>query len=143
MGKKQQVFFYLLVFILLTGLKCTSINAVSNKEKEFKAIYMNQIKLTYFRQILKKGYNYSSAVQEILNTDHSGFTEQVITEEDYISIDSLTTLDNEKMKTDSIEGIYRAEGSQGKRQLEYIINKLNSGFLDSFARKRYKSYKHK
>ncbi len=143
MEKKQQMFYYLLFFILLTGLKCTSINAVSKKEKEFKAIYMNQIKLTYFRQILKKGYNYSSAVQEILNTDHSGFAEPVLTEDDYISIDSLTTLDNEKMKTDSIEGVYRAEGSQGKRQLGYIINKLNSGFLDSFARKRYKSYTHK
>ena len=61
----------------------------------YKSIYIDQFKLTYFRQILSKGYNNSKAIQEIISSDHSGFTEPILTEDDYKLIDSLTTVDNE------------------------------------------------
>ena len=95
--------------------------------------------MTYFRQILIKGYNNSKAIQEIINSDHSGFTEAILTEDDYKLIDSLTTADNEKMKIDSTQGNRRAEGAQGKRPLGFILDKLNSKWLDSLARQRLKS----
>jgi len=42
------------------------------------------------------------------------------------------------MKIDSAQGVRRAEGSQGKRPLGFILHKLNSKWLDSLAKTRYK-----
>jgi len=105
----------------------------------YKTIYIDQFKLAYFRQILIKSYNNSRAVQEIIGSDHSGFTEPILTTTDYKLIDSLTTIDNNKMKIDSTEGDQRAEGAQGKRPLGYILNRFNSKWLDSLANTQYKS----
>ncbi len=104
----------------------------------YKSIYMDQFKLTYFRQALKKGYNNSSAIREIISLDHSGFTEQILTEDDYKLIDSLMTVDNNAMKIDSINGGRRAEGAQGKRPLGFILGRLGSKWLDSIADSRCK-----
>ena len=140
MGKRKYVNLYYLFFLIpIIGIKCTTM-PVSKSNIEQKSIYIEQIKLTYFRQMLIKGYNNSNSIQEIINTDHSGFTEPILSEEDYILLDSLTTLDNKEMVKDSIDGINRAEGSNGKRPLEYILKKLNSKFLDSLAINRYKKY---
>ncbi len=103
----------------------------------YKSIYIDQFKLTYFRQILVKSHNNSKAIQEIINSDHSAFTEPILTEDDYKLIDSLTTADNEKMKIDSTQGNRRAEGAQGKRPLGFILDRLNNKWLDSIANRRY------
>ena len=42
------------------------------------------------------------------------------------------------MKIDSIEGDQRAEGAQGKRPLQFVLDRFNSKWLDSIANKRYK-----
>ena len=105
----------------------------------YKSIYINEFKLTYFRQMLIKGYNNSNAVQEIISKDNSGFAEIILSEDDYKLIDSLATIDNEKMKIDSSLGNKRAEGSQGKRPLGFILYRYNSKWLDSLANKRYKN----
>lgn len=104
----------------------------------YKANYIDQFKLTYFRQILAKSYNNSKAIQEIISLDHSGFTEPILTEDDYKLIDSLTTADNEIIKIDSTQSNRRAEGAQGKRPLGFILERINSKWLDSLARKRLK-----
>ena len=52
----------------------------------------------------------------------------------YHLIDSFTTIDNDKMKLDSIEGIDWAEGAQGKRPLGYLIDIMRSKFLDSLSK---------
>jgi hypothetical protein len=88
--------------------------------------------------LLLKSYNNSYAVREIIATDHSGFTEPILSEEDYKLIDSLTTVDNQRLILDSTEGHRRAEGSNGKRPLGYIMEKLNSKWLDSLAKQRLK-----
>jgi len=122
------------------GLKCKSTQNSTSQKAMYKATYIDQFRLTYFRQLLIKGYNNSNAIQEIISNDHSGFTEPIIlTEDDYKLIDSLTTVDNEKMKIDSTEGNRRAEGAQGKRPLGFILNKLKSRWLDSLANERYKT----
>ncbi|MBK7184124.1 MAG: hypothetical protein IPN29_02685 [Saprospiraceae bacterium] len=97
---------------------------------------MNQFKLTYLRQILYKSYNNSKAIKEIINFDHSGFTELILSEQDFELIDSVTTAHNEIMKIDSVQGYLRAEGAQGKRPLGFILNKVESKWLDSLARRR-------
>jgi hypothetical protein len=130
-------------FVLLTSIigiqgKSTR-NSASQKELD-KSIYIEQFKLTYFRQMLIKGYNNSNAIQEVINFDHSGFTEPILTIDDYKLIDSLTSVDNQKMRMDSTRSIgRRAEGAVGKRPLGFILEKLESKWIDSIANEQYKS----
>ena len=128
-----------LIFIALVCTQCQSTQRARFLHKEYKSIYIDQFKLTYFRQILIKSYNNSKAIQEIIKLDHSGFTELILLEDDYKLIDSLTTADDQEMLIDSTGGIRRTEGAQGKRPLGFILDKLNSKWLDSLANKRYKS----
>lgn len=131
-----------LYFILFTTSiiipSCESSRRTSSLKAQYKNTYLDQFKLTYFRQLLVKSYNNSNVVQEIINTDHSGFTEPILTDEDYKLIDSLTTIDNQHLIADSTEGRRRAEGAQGKRPLGYIMDKLASKWLDSLAKQRLK-----
>ena len=105
----------------------------------YKSIYIDQFKLTYLRQMLAKGFNNSKAVQEIIKFDKSGFTEPVLTTDDFKLIDSLTTVDNLKMQMVSTKRLGRvAEGAEGKRPLGFILDKIESKVLDSIAYERYK-----
>jgi len=127
-----------LLTAIIGGLSCEGSHKLTSKNKQFKAIYIDQFKLTYFRQMLIKGYNNSNAIQEIIDNDHSGFTEIILTLDDYKLIDSLTKIDNIKLVADSTIGDTRAEGAQGKRPLGFIMHKLRSKWLDSLANERYK-----
>ena len=109
---------------------------------ENKSIYIDQFRLTYLRQILIKAYNNSSAVQDIISNDHSGFSEPILSIEDFKLIDSLTNVDNINMVLDSTQGAKRAEGTQGKRPLGFILERVNSKWLDSLAIERYKVASH-
>ncbi|MBE7171881.1 MAG: hypothetical protein INR73_14935 [Williamsia sp.] len=136
-----KVFSYSTVlFLSLAGLTCKSTGNVASQKAMYRSIYFDQFKLTYFRRFLLKSYNYSAAIQEIINRDHSGFTEPILSDADDHLIDSLTTADNELMKIDSAKGPLRAEGAQGKRPFDYMLDKLNSKWLDSLARKRAKAF---
>lgn len=127
-----------LLMVLIIGLSCNGSHHLTSHHKVNKTIYIDQFRLTYFRQLLNKSYNDSKAIQEIINNDNSGFTEPVLTSNDYNLIDSLTKLDNIKLIIDSTEGNRRAEGAQGKRPLDFIITKLRGKWLDSLANERYK-----
>jgi hypothetical protein len=114
-------------------------NSVAHK-KVFKKIYIDQFKLVYLRKLLINSFNNSSQINQILASDHSGFTEPILTLSDYKLIDSLTYLDNQKLAIDSANSIGRvAEGAEGKASLDLIIQKIQCKWLDSLARKRYKS----
>ena len=117
---------------------CDSKRRTTTLKTQYKQAYLYQFKLDYFRQFLLKSYNNSNAVWEIIRKDHSGFTEPMLTEDDYNLIDSLTSIDNQKLIADSTDGRYRAEGAQGKRPLGYIMERLNSKWLDSLAKQRLK-----
>ena len=101
----------------MVSASCQSTRRTPSTNAEYKEIYLDQFKLTYFRQLLAKSYNNSNSVREIIGADHSGFTEPILTDEDYRIIDSLTALDNQHLIIDSIEGHRRAEGAKGKRPL--------------------------
>lgn len=134
-----RLFFYsILLAIQITSISCDSTRRTQSLKAQYKDIYLDQFKLIYFRQLLIKSYNNSNAVREIIDADHSGFTEPLLTAEDYKIIDSLTTIDNKYLVTDSIEGSRRAEGSQGKRPLGFIMSKQSSKWLDSLAKNRFK-----
>ena len=138
MNTKNTFICFILLLAFVAGLHCKSTHSAASQKEMYKSIYIDQFKLTYFRQTLLKGYNNSIAIQEIISSDHSGFTEPVLTEDDYKIIDSLTTVGNQKMKIDSTEGNRRAEGAQGKRPLRFVLDKFNSKWLDNIANERYK-----
>ena len=127
--------YFILFTTSLVSTSCESTRRTPSLKAQYKDIYLDQFKLTYFRQLLAKSYNNSNAVREIIGADHSGFTEPILRGEDYQLIDSLTTLDNQYLIVDSTEGHRRAVGSQGKRPLGYIMNKLTGKWLDSLANK--------
>ena len=128
-----------ILLIAISGLQCKSTNNFTSQKAIYKSIYIDQFKLAYFQQVLVKGFNNSKAAQELIDVDHSGFTEPILTIDDLELIDSLTTIDNIKMKMDSINRIGRvAEGAEGKHALGFILDKIESKWLDSLANKRYK-----
>ena len=129
---------YTFFFIFLFCLGCKSAHSPKSFIAEYKTVYINKFKLTYFKQLLKKSYNNSNAIREIISQDHSGFTEPILSEADYRFIDSLTTAENNHIRVDSAQGNNRAEGAEGKRPLGYILDRLSSKWLDSTAKRRLK-----
>ena len=127
----------LCLHMIVLVFSCKTIQ-VPSEEAQFKSIYVNQFKLTYFRKVLLKSYNKSKAIKEIIDLDHSGFTEPVLTTDDYKLIDSLVEAENEKMKVDSTDGDRRAEGSQGKRPFDFILKTLKDRSLEKLAKSRFK-----
>lgn len=130
-----------LSILLLSVFLAQSVAAqrVQSERKQFKEIYISQFKLTYFRKLLLQGFNNSEAVKELIHFDRSGFTEPVLSEYDYRLIDSLVHLDNQYLVKDSTSSIGTvAEGAEGKHVLGYILNKLESKWLDRLATRRYK-----
>lgn len=95
---KKTLIYLIVSFALLVGLQCKSTHELTSQRAMYQALYIDQFKLTYFRQIFTKSYNNSKAIQEIISSDHSGFAEPILTEGDYKLIDSLTTADNDKIK---------------------------------------------
>jgi hypothetical protein len=132
----------ILLVVSVFGLHCQTKKNMESRELEYPTIYADQFRLTYFRQILEKSYNHSPAIEEILSTDRSGMADQILTEADLKLIDSLTTLDHEKINLDSVKGNQRAEGAHGKRPLGFIIERTGSSWLDSLAKKRSKEAGH-
>lgn len=126
----------------LFGFQCKIIHISKSQKAMYKSIYIDQFKLTYFRELLIKSYNNSKAVQEIINQDHSGFTELILTMEDYKLIDSLTEVDNKVMQADSANSIGRvAEGAEGKHSIDFILSRHESKWLNILAHKRYRRAK--
>ncbi|WP_132051825.1 hypothetical protein [Pseudocnuella soli] len=138
MVRKTGTFYCILCLTALCALSCVSTWRTPSKKEQLKSVYIEQFKLTYFRQLLLKSYNYSDAIKEIIRSDYSGFTEPILTAADDRLIDSLTTIQNEYLKADSAAGNRRAEGAQGKRPLEFIMMNLQAKWLDSLAKRRLK-----
>lgn len=120
-------------------VQCRTTQQVKSERRQFKEVYINQFKLTYFRKILIAGFNHSETVKTLIRFDRSGFTEPILSEHDYKLIDSLVYLDNQYMMADSSRSIGRvAEGGEGKHVLGYILDRLESKWLDSLANSRFR-----
>ena len=138
MTTKSTILYSILLTIVAITISCENTNNAELQKIEKEEIYVNQFKLTYFRLLLSKSYNNSNSVRDIISNDHSGFAEPILTEIDFKLIDSLTTIDNQRLITDSSEGHLRAEGAQGKRPLGFIMDILTSKWLDSLSKSRMK-----
>lgn len=129
---------FLVLFPLLLA-QCATAPKAASERKQFRKVYIDQFKLAYFRKLLSAGFNHSEAVKELIRFDRSGFTEPVLSVSDYRLIDSLVYLENQYMAQDSAGSIGRvAEGAEGKHVLGYILNRLESKWLDSLAQSRYR-----
>ncbi len=128
--------FSIILFVILF-VSCKS--NYKSFESQFKEIYVNQFKLTYTKQLLKKSYNNSIHINSILIEDRSGFTEPILTEKDYKYIDSITTTEANKIKIDSIESIGRvAEGAEGKHILSFLLTRIESSEFNKIIKSRYR-----
>ncbi len=126
------------LLLLLTFTQCTTSRQRILKQ-QYNEIYIHQFKLTYFKKLLQAGFNNSEAVKSIITFDNSGFTEPVLTNEDYQLIERLVQADQQQMRADSVARIGRvAEGAEGKHVFSHIITKLEGKWLDSLAKERYK-----
>ncbi|AWA31164.1 hypothetical protein HYN48_14270 [Flavobacterium magnum] len=106
-----------------------------------KDIYIQEFKTVYFKSLLRKGFNNSKGYNDAVKIDNSHFVEPILSSEDYKYIDSLTTIGNKFMATDSLESFgRRAEGAAGKRVFYYALEKYNSKWLDSICKKRLERY---
>lgn len=106
-GTLTRTIFPLTIFLIgLSVFECTR-STTDIPHDQMQEIYVDEFKLTYFQMLLKKSYNNSNSVQEIIMQDHSHFTEPVLSLADYNYIDSLTTLDNASLKADSANTIGR------------------------------------
>ena len=134
---KQFVTVLLLIFLFV---QCKTMKQNRHDIKQFKSIYLYQFKLTYTRRLLQIGFNNSTSINNILDTDPRGFTERILSDADYHLIDSLVYRDNQIMITDSTNRIGMvAEGAEGKSVFDYLISKYESKWIDSVAKVRYKT----
>jgi hypothetical protein len=134
---KQFATVLLLIFLFV---QCKTMKQNRHDIKDFKFTYLNQFKLVYTRKLLQAGFNNSTSINSILETDPKGFTERILSDADYHLIDSLVYLDNQIMKTDSTNRIGMvAEGAEGKHVISYLINKFENKWIDSLAKERYKT----
>ena len=138
MKTSRFILYSILIAIATTTMFCESNQKEKSEKTQYEEIYLNQFKLTYFKELLRKSYNNSNAVQDIIINDHSGFTEPILTKKDFDLIDSLTTLENKRIIIDSSKSHFRAEGAHGKRPLGFIMDRLTSVWLDSLAKSRMK-----
>ena len=129
-----------ILFIVVVSFSCKSTKSWTNK-KEMKGIYIPNFKLTYFKTLLIAGYNNTNEIKSIVFADHSGFSEPILSTEDYDLIDSLVEVDNSTMILDSINRIDRvAEGAEGKHVFGYALNKYQGNWLDKLSKERIKIY---
>ncbi|RYD94196.1 MAG: hypothetical protein EOP50_09890 [Sphingobacteriales bacterium] len=128
--------------VLIVGvlcIQCKTAQQTTQAENEFRAVYKEQVKLTYLRKLLGNAFNQSLAVREILASDHSGFTEPLLSREDDTLLDSLVAIDGNRLRLDSAQRAGRvAEGAEGKHVLSLVLQRVGSGWLDSLAEDRYR-----
>lgn len=134
----KQLLFICALMAGTAGLQCRTTSTTRREIREMKKIYIDQFKFRYFKHALLESYNQSAAIREVLRQDHSGFTETIITDADNVLIDSLAKDLNRQLIADSLSGYTRAEGSDGKRPFDFILERYKSKWLDSLAKKRYK-----
>lgn len=129
--------FISLLVILSITVSCSTLK----EDRQLKEIYLHEFKITYFKTLLRKAFNNDKGYLEAVKIDRSNYGEIILVAGELRLIDSLTTIDNQFMVTDSIDGIGRkAEGTEGKVVFNYALDKYNSKWLDSISKIHFKKY---
>jgi hypothetical protein len=127
------------LFLLIILASCSNKLGTTKFDKQMNEVYLDEFKITYFKSLLRKGFNNSKDYDDAVKIDRSHFAEPILTQDDYTFIDSLTSVGNKIMTKDSIESFEkRAEGAEGKQVFYYVLDQYNSKWLDSIAHKRLK-----
>lgn len=130
---------YLIFCIFLLSCKA---NYYAGNKKEMKITYLRVFKMSYFRSVLREGFNNSEAFKSIFENQFSGYGEPLLYLEDLKLIKNLAIEANIKLTKDSIERIGRVgEGTEGRHVIAYALEAYNSKWLDSLAKARYKFFK--
>ena len=118
---------------------CSQNKLSRSYNKQMKESYIYNFKIIYFKKSLIQGFNNTEEVRNFISKDNSGFSENILTLEDYHIVDSFIKIDNYIMIKDSIGSIGRvAEGAEGKQVFTNALYKFNSKWLDSLAKARWK-----
>lgn len=129
---------YLMLISLFFLNGCKPFSKKIESVNSNKALYTEEFKLVYFKELLAKGFNSDIRYLQATSIDRSSFTEPILSSDDLELIDSITSLDNQKMVSDSIQSILkRAEGAAGKRVFKYALDRYQSRWLDSIANSRF------
>ncbi|WP_299987340.1 hypothetical protein [uncultured Pontibacter sp.] len=138
MHRSNALYSVVLLLLLLTFTHCTTSRQRLLKQ-QYKEIYVEEFKLIYFQKLLQAGFNNAEEVNSLIAFDKSGFTEPVLSSEDYQLIERMVQADQQQMRADSVARIGRvAEGAEGKQVFSYMLQKLEGKWLDSPAKERYK-----
>nr|WP_315152267.1 hypothetical protein [uncultured Flavobacterium sp.] len=123
----------IIMLLILSFIGCRT----AKESRQLKEIYVREFKTTYFKNLLRKGFNNNKGYNYAVRIDISHFSEPILSPEDFKYIDSLTTIGNQFMVADSLQSIgTRAEGAEGKQIYYYALEKYNSKWLDSICKQR-------
>mgnify|MGYP006141455181 FL=1 len=126
-----------LLLILSLTISCRT----AKEDRQIKQIYVREFKTTYFKSLLRKGFNNNNGYNNAVEIDNSNFAEPILSPEDSKYIDSLTTEGNQFMASDSLQSFgNRAEGAEGKQVFYFALEKYKSRWLDSVCKQRLKKY---
>ncbi len=95
--------------------------------------------MTYFDAMLRTAFNNSQKINAVLLADSHHFTEPVLSMADKHLIDSFVLIHNNQLVNDSINRIGRvAKGAENKHVWDFVLDKMQGRWLDSFAKQGYK-----
>ena len=125
------------LLLILSLANCGTVK----QDLQMKEIYFQEFKTTYFKRLLRKGFNKDKGYDNAVKIDNSHYAEPILSLEDINYIDSLTVVGNHFMTSDSLQSFgKRAEGAEGKRVFYFALDRYNSKWLDSITKKRFKKY---
>jgi hypothetical protein len=112
-----------------------------SERSQKKEAYVYSFKMTYFKKMLLAGFGNSYEIKSIVNEDHGGYGEMILSMPDLRFIDSIVAADKAKILADSAASIGRvAEGADGKRVFDRALIRYQSKWLNGVAKKRSRAY---
>jgi hypothetical protein len=121
----------------LMHVSCTPSQSNRIDKRERKEVYVYSFKMTYFKKMLLSGFDNSAEIKTIIGSDHSGYSEIVLSMDDFKFIDSVVAADRAKLSADSSTSIGRkAEGAEGKRIFDFVLERYQSKWLNDVAIRR-------
>lgn len=116
---------------------CHSTKQSRNLKHRYISAYAQGFKIELFKTVLDEAYYHSVQIQNILQLDASrGMADMPVTQPDMALIDSLSKRIHQEMLNDSLTGIHKAEGAQGKHILSKALSVYQSSWLNKLAFQR-------
>lgn len=121
-------------------VSCNTMSFNRAERRDLRKIYVYDFKAIYFRKMLISGFRNSKEINSVIGEDHSVYSEQVLSMDDFNFLDSLIAEDTKRLIADSVAGINRAEGAQGKRVFNFALDRYQSKWFNKIALQRSRGY---